>query len=73
MRDSGNVKRDTGFDTNTVRDSGKRNIISGFGFGRYLVSGIHRNLGSGYGIGKENGIRDRDDRSSGFEIVMKKK
>jgi len=25
----------------------------------------YRNFGNGFGIGKENGIRDRDDRNSG--------
>lgn len=34
-----NAVRDTGFDKNTVRDSEKRNIISGFGIGRYLGRG----------------------------------
>ena len=31
-----------------------------------------RDLGAGYGIGKENGVRDRDDRSTGCGIAVKK-
>lgn len=35
------------------------------GFDLYSGSRIHQNLGMGCSIGKENGIQDRDDRSSG--------
>ena len=59
--------RDLGFERNTVRDSGKRKIAWRVkGFVRYSRSGIRQNLGSECGIGKENVIRDRDDRGSGL-------
>ena len=40
------------------------------GFEHYSGGGICDNLGTRYGIEKENGIWDRDDRSSGCGIVM---
>ena len=57
--------RDPGLARNTLQDSGKRPIsLPDTGIDRYSGSGIRPNL-------KENGIRDRDDRSSGSEIVVK--
>ena len=58
--------RDPGLARNTLQDSGKRPIsLPDTGIDRYSGSGIRQNL-------KENGIRDRDDRSSGCGIVVKK-
>ena len=42
------------------------------GFDRYSGGGIRLNLGTGCGIGNENGIRDGDARSSECGIVVKK-
>ena len=42
------------------------------GFEHYSGGGICDNLGTRCGIEKENGIWDRDDRSSGCGIVMEK-
>ena len=57
--------RDPGLARNTLLDSEKRPIsLSDAGIDRYSGSGIRQNL-------KENGIRDRDDRSSGRGIVVK--
>ena len=65
--------RDSKFGRNTVRDSGKRkNSWRDTRFDRYSRGGIRRNLGTGWGIGKESGIRGRDFRSSGCGIVVKK-
>ena len=41
-------------------------------FDRYSGNGSRQNLGTGCEIGKENGIRDRDGKSSGCAIVEKK-
>ena len=49
---------------------GKRLWDTGFDF--YLRSGIRQNLGTVCQTGKENDIRDGDDRSSGREILVKK-
>lgn len=53
-----------------VRDSGNRKIRD---FDRYSGGGILENLGTGYDIGKENGIRNGDDRRSECGIIVKKK
>ena len=74
MRDSGNVKRDTGFDQNTVRDSGNVKRDKGFDQNRVWYSGnvkwdtdstkIQR------GIGNINGIRDLTaTRKAGFTKI----
>ena len=57
--------RDPGLARNTLLDSEKRPIsLPDAGIDRYSGSGIRQNL-------KENGIRDRDDRSLGCGIVVK--
>ena len=61
----GGYSRDPRLARNTLQVSGKRQIsLHDTGIDRYSGSGIRQNL-------KENGIRDRDDRSSGCRIVMK--
>lgn len=52
-----------------MRDSGNRKI---WDFDRYSGGGILENLGTGYDIGKENGIRNGDDRRSECGIIVKK-
>ena len=42
------------------------------GFDFYLRSGIRQNLGTVCQTGKENDIRDGDDRSSGCGILVEK-
>ena len=55
-----------------------RNYSAGFrksqirDFDRYSGGGILENLGTGYDIGKENGIRNGDDRRSECGIIVKK-
>ena len=62
MRDSGNVKRDTGFDQNTVRDSGNVKRDKGFDQNRVWYSeNVKWDTDSTKiqrGIGNINGIRD---------------
>ena len=56
-----------------MRDSGKRkNSERDTRFDRYSTGGIRRNLDTGWGIGKESGIRSRDFISLGYGIVVKK-
>lgn len=53
-----------------------RNYSAGFGktqntgFDYYSGAGFRENLRTGCDIGKENGIRDGDDRSSGCGIIV---
>lgn len=53
-----------------------RNYSAGFGktqntgFDCYSGAGFRENLRTGCDIGKENGIRDGDDRSSGCGIIV---
>ena len=53
----------SGIDQNYSAGFGK---TQNTGFDRYSGGGIRENLGTGCGIGKENGIRDGNDRSSGL-------
>lgn len=49
-----------------------QNFLGDTGFDRFSESSIRQNLGMGCGIGKKTVLWDRDDRSSGCGIVMKK-
>ena len=65
---------DLGFGHNTARDSVKSKMSwRNTGFDNYSWSGIRQNLSTGCGIGKGNGIRDGDDRSSGSGGIVVKK
>ena len=57
-----------GFDPKYSAGFGKTQNFRGFD--RYSGGGIRQNLGTRCGIGKENGIWDRGDRSSGCRIVI---
>ena len=59
----------SGIDRNYSAGCGKTHNT---GFDRYSGGGICQNLGTGCDIGKENGIRDGDDRRSGCGIIVKK-
>lgn len=65
--------RDPGFDLNIVRTrENAKSVSRDTGFNRYSGCGIHQNIGTGCGIGKEYGIRQILDTSSRCRIVVKR-
>ena len=67
---SGKVFPGSGFEQNTVRDSGS--LWLGTGFDCYPGGGIRQNLGTNAGLGKKTISQDGDDGSSGRSILLKR-